>query len=83
MLSLSPRPSGAGLEHLDVRHTRLGLPQHLPTTLTSLRIPHTSNFALSSADVDRLLSLPRLAELKIGSTGLTLADLKRAAKAPG
>lgn len=68
----------AGLELLDLRGNALvALPLQLPTTLTQLVLSFNSQLALSDADADHLLSLPRLAKLSVSSTATPPAVLER------
>lgn len=51
------------------------------TALTSLHLPHT--MALTNADADRLLGLPRVAELGVRRSAVLDAVLQRLQQAPG
>ncbi|PRW39082.1 L domain [Chlorella sorokiniana] len=83
LVSLPDGPYLQGLEHLDVGSNRLTtLPPALPATLTKLVLSYNRQLVLSDADVDRLLGLPRLAELSVRDTATSVAVLERLFAAP-
>ena len=75
-----PHPAGclAALECLSLRSNSLvALPPVLPGALSKLVLDHDRQLALSEADVDRLLALPRLVELSMHGTAIPHAVLQR------